>query len=66
MRVVLICLLATQFVVAQNVANRASEYMDAMVRANHYSGVVLIEENDKFSLPTHMGLPTGANTCPIR
>jgi CubicO group peptidase (beta-lactamase class C family) len=32
---------------AQNIANQAAEYMDAMARVNHYSGVVLIAKNNK-------------------
>jgi len=47
MRVVLVCLLTTQFVIAQNIANQAAEYMDAMARVNHYSGVVLIAKHGK-------------------
>jgi len=54
-------------VIGQNIANQAAEYMDAMARVNHYSGVVLIAKNNKilFARP-YMGLPTGTNACPTR
>lgn len=47
MPVLLMCLLMIGLGSAQDVTNKTAEYMDAMARVNHYSGVVLIAKNGK-------------------